>query len=227
MEPAGCRVTPLPSTNDAASQYVTNTDYTAYGDASLVSLQTTGGSFVQRGLTYDDATRRLTDAKTIRRTGPQAVDDTTYAYDAAGDVTRIGDTGATGGTDTQCFGYDCARRLTDAWTPGTGDCGAAKSAATLGGPAPYWQSWTFDAAGNRKTPTTVRSGTPSPPIPTPTRPPVPAASGRTRSARSAWPHRAGPRPAATGTTRWATPPPAPGRSPPRRSPGTLRATSAR
>ena len=134
-------------------QYVSNTDYTAYGEVSLVSLQTTGGTFLQRGLTYDDATHRLKQALTIRQTNPQAVDDASYGYDATGNVTKISNTGATGGLDTLCFAYDYARRLTEAWTPSSGDCNQTKSVAALGGPAPYWQSWTFDAAGDRKTQT--------------------------------------------------------------------------
>ncbi|MER5703810.1 RHS repeat-associated core domain-containing protein [Micromonospora sp. NPDC002296] len=53
--------------------------------------------------------------------------------------------------DTQCYTYDYLGRLTEAWTPSAGDCAAAPSATALGGPAPYWNSWTFDLVGNRKT----------------------------------------------------------------------------
>jgi RHS repeat-associated protein len=58
-----------------------------------------------------------------------------------------------GASDIQCFGYDYLRRMNEAWTPSSGDCGQAKSATALGGPAPYWHSWTFDQTGNRKTET--------------------------------------------------------------------------
>lgn len=43
--------------------------------------------------------------------------------------------------------------MTSAWTPGSNDCAAAPTASALGGPAPYWHSWTFDKTGNRKSET--------------------------------------------------------------------------
>ncbi|GHJ48549.1 type IV secretion protein Rhs [Catellatospora sp. TT07R-123] len=131
-------------------QYVANTDYTAYGELSFTQYQLTGGSWVQRSFTYDDATRRLTRAQTVRQTAPQAVADVNYAFDAFGNITKIADQST---ADTQCFAYDGAQRVTDAWTPSSGSCTDAKSAAALGGPAAYWQSWTFDAVGDRKTQT--------------------------------------------------------------------------
>jgi RHS repeat-associated protein len=85
------------------------------------------------------------------RTGPQTMDKHTYSYDAAGNVTRIRDdrNDATS-VDDQCFRYDYQRRLTDAWTA-TDSCSASPSAATVGGVAPYWQTFSYDAAGNRRT----------------------------------------------------------------------------
>jgi RHS repeat-associated protein len=136
-------------TNSGQSQYVANTDYNAFGELAFVQYQLQAGSWLQRSFSYDDATHRLARATTIRQTTPQAVDDTSYDYDAVGNITRIAATPASGPVDTQCFGYDHARRLTDAWTPASGDCGQSRSAAGLGGPAPYWQSWTFDPVGNR------------------------------------------------------------------------------
>jgi RHS repeat-associated protein len=59
-------------------------------------------------------------------------------------------------TDTQCFTYDYAERLSQAWTA-TDNCAATPTtgnSASVGGTvAPYWQSWTYDAAGDRKTAT--------------------------------------------------------------------------
>ncbi|MEN3358654.1 MAG: hypothetical protein V7637_2636 [Mycobacteriales bacterium] len=135
-------------------QYVSDTEYTAFGELSFVQYGVTGGRWLQRSLGYDDATRRLTDSTTIRQLAPQPVTSSHYGYDPAADVTKDVTTPATGPADTQCFGYDYARRLTDAWTPAGGDCAAARSVAGLGGPAPYWTSWTFDAAGDRRTQTT-------------------------------------------------------------------------
>ena len=69
---------------------------------------------------------------------------------------RVRDSGATGrsrGTrrlEGSQLSYDYAQRLTQAWTPASSSCGVAPSGSTtLGGPAPYWQSYTYDAAGDR------------------------------------------------------------------------------
>ncbi|MEV7229527.1 RHS repeat-associated core domain-containing protein [Polymorphospora sp. NPDC051019] len=57
-----------------------------------------------------------------------------------------------GQADTQCFRRDALTRLTTAWTPKTGvTCEPDPTVANLGGPAPYWNSWTHDATGNRLT----------------------------------------------------------------------------
>jgi RHS repeat-associated protein len=135
-----------------AGNYVSNTDYTAYGEMSLVEYGMTAGSWIQRGLSYEDSTHRLAQATTVRQTAPQYVADGHYEYDAVGNVKKIADTPNGGPADTQCFEYDYALRLTEAWTPATGDCSVAKAATTVG-PAPYWTSWTFDTVGNRKTQT--------------------------------------------------------------------------
>jgi len=145
-------------TNSGQSQYVANTDYNAFGELAFVQYQLQAGSWLQRSFTYDDATHRLARATTIRQTTAQPVDDTRYEYDAAGNVTRVAATPASGPVDTQCFGYDYARRLTDAWTPASGDCAQSRSAAALGGPAPYWLSWTFDPVGNRTGQTSHAAG---------------------------------------------------------------------
>jgi RHS repeat-associated protein len=128
---------------------VTGTGYTDYAEPSVITLQNNAGKIAQLGAYFEDGTRRLAELKT---TSP-AESTTVYAdvfvsHDDAGNVTKLDDT--TSG-DTQCFGYDFARRLTDAWTPASHDCSAAPGGTVLGGPSPYWQSWTFDSAGNRKT----------------------------------------------------------------------------
>ncbi|MER7762493.1 RHS repeat-associated core domain-containing protein [Streptomyces sp. NPDC097619] len=53
-----------------------------------------------------------------------------------------------GPADTQCFAYDALQRMTEAWTA-TDTCASTPSKATVGGPQPYWQSYGFDAVGNR------------------------------------------------------------------------------
>jgi RHS repeat-associated protein len=82
------------------------------------------------------------------------VDDLRYSYDPAGNLTRVvnvqGAPANGAPTRTECFTYDTLDRLSTAWTA-TDSCAAAPSAATVGGPTPYWTSWTFDQLGLRKT----------------------------------------------------------------------------
>ncbi|MFI5733540.1 RHS repeat-associated core domain-containing protein [Kribbella sp. NPDC051587] len=132
--------------------YVRNTTYTPFEEKDTLTLGTVNGRYVQQRYEYEYGSRRLSRVVTDRELSPKRISDTEYNYDPAGNVTKIIDTPSTASgeaTDTQCFNYDYLRRLTQAWTPGAGDCAAAPTAAGLGGPAPYWQSWTFDQAGNR------------------------------------------------------------------------------
>jgi RHS repeat-associated protein len=132
--------------------YVTDTQYTQFGEPT-VTTYSTGGKLAQQGLYYEEATRRLAETVTTKETAPSTVADVHYTYDPIGNVTRIADTPAGGSTDVQCFSTDYLRRLTAAWTPASGDCAAAPATATLGGPAPYRQSWTIGLTGNRLTKT--------------------------------------------------------------------------
>lgn len=72
-----------------------------------------------------------------------------YRRDDAGNLTKIAEVAPGQQAETQCFDHDYLRRLTAAWTPASGDCSAAPSSSTLGGPAPYWHSFGYDAIGNR------------------------------------------------------------------------------
>ncbi|MFB6722601.1 RHS repeat domain-containing protein [Kribbella sp. NPDC056345] len=147
--------------------YVRGTSYTPFGEVQKVTLGSTGGKWVQLGYQYETGSRRLEAVVTEKETLPRRVSEVRYAYDDSGNIKQIVDTpSATTGekTDTQCFNYDYLRRMTAAWTPApdadnnAGDCSAAPTAAGLGGPAPYWQSWTFDKIGNRKTETKTWNG---------------------------------------------------------------------
>ncbi|WP_306192473.1 RHS repeat domain-containing protein [Streptomyces sp. MK5] len=100
---------------------------------------------------YDEFTGRLIRQTTDRDLAPQRIDDVTYAYQDAGNVTGI--TTASGQdadktVDTQCFTDDALGRLTEAWTA-SADCTTQPSASTVGGPDAYWQSFKYDAVGNR------------------------------------------------------------------------------
>lgn len=125
------------------TQYVTGAVYTPLGQPARLTLFS-GGSTAWLSSYYDLPTGRLTNTKVEVGNNPVPASDAKYAYDPAGNVKSVADTG-----DTQCFGYDQQRRLTQAWTPSSGSCAAAPSVAGLGGPAPYWQSFGYDVAGNR------------------------------------------------------------------------------
>jgi len=128
-------------------EYVAKTDYTRYGEVQRVEM----GATPKRAwlsFYYETSTRRL--ARTIvdaEVTRPMQTD-VNYEYDYAGNITSIANTPADLPHDVQCFRYDHLRRLTEAWTP-TGGCGADPTTGALGGAAPYWHSYTYDAVGNR------------------------------------------------------------------------------
>ncbi|EKX60281.1 RHS repeat protein [Streptomyces ipomoeae 91-03] len=145
----------LPSELSGASGYLLAADYTALGQVAQLQLGTSSASGTKRVFltnTYEKGTGRLTEAAVDDQTrGP--VQDLTYSYDQAGNVTAATDSAIVGtGTDNQCFAYDAYRRLTEAWTPKTADCSTSgRTKANLGGPAPYWTSYTYTASGQRKT----------------------------------------------------------------------------
>ncbi|MEW2545049.1 RHS repeat-associated core domain-containing protein [Streptomyces sp. NPDC047002] len=135
---------------DGSTDYVRQVAYTPYGETEQTTLGTsTTAKQLQITNRYEDGTRRLSNTHTLDQTNPGYTSDVDYAYDTAGNVTSINN--KVGGPDTQCFTYDGHQRLTEAWTPGSHDCATAKSPGTLGGPAPYWNSWTYTVAGLRDT----------------------------------------------------------------------------
>ncbi|MFD5563542.1 polymorphic toxin-type HINT domain-containing protein [Kitasatospora griseola] len=120
---------------------------------------------------YDPSTGRVNKSTLERQTGTSELDVTSYTYNPAGRITSISDIQSASATDTQCFTYDYLGRLTDAWTdiggtktaampsvPGVGGCVNATGPAmtgtpakpSVGGPSPYWQTYDYDATGNRK-----------------------------------------------------------------------------
>lgn len=144
----------MPTTLTGATGYVQNTDYTKQGDLQQVTLGTSSSAkWLQINNSYEDGTRRLSRQLLTDDTQSGPVQDTHYNYDASGNPTEVAthttDVGAATGTDdVQCYRYDGHDRLTQAWTP-TNGCAADASSAVLGGPAPYWQTYTYDAIGNR------------------------------------------------------------------------------
>jgi RHS repeat-associated protein len=129
---------------------VANTQYDAWGRPVRTEFGGVGKK-VYETRQYDESTGRLTEQTTDRDLAPQRVDDTTYAYDDAGNVTgekTVSGQDAAQSTDAQCFTDNPLGQLTQAWTT-TADCSAAPSASTVGGPDAYWQSFSYDLAGNR------------------------------------------------------------------------------
>ncbi|MFF2129327.1 RHS repeat-associated core domain-containing protein [Streptomyces olivochromogenes] len=131
--------------------YVNKLSYTEF-DEPYQYTYGTSGNFAQQTLNYDDQTHRLTDSTTITQSGAAIADKTAYSYQPSGNVTKITDKLESGASDTQCFNYDWAQRLKTAWTAATSDCTATPApgaSTTVGGPSPYWQSWSYDATGAR------------------------------------------------------------------------------
>lgn len=85
--------------------------------------------------------------------------DRTYTRDASGNITRAAVNGSAG-TEAQCYSYDALQELTEAWTPTSANCSSAPAATALGGPAPYWQSFTYDPLTGNRTGTLDRSADP-------------------------------------------------------------------
>ncbi|NUT98149.1 MAG: hypothetical protein HOY78_39670, partial [Saccharothrix sp.] len=131
---------------NGGTKLVSLTEYNPFGQVLRMNLADANNpKQVSTTYTYEDATNQLASAFVVRSTTTdQTVTNRAYTYNPVGDITRIGDVG-----DTQCFGYDHLRRLTSAWTPGSGDCGVAPTVAGLGGSAQYWTDWSYDTTGNR------------------------------------------------------------------------------
>jgi RHS repeat-associated protein len=149
----------LTSLDPSVGTYVAGQTYSSYGEPVKTVRQRATGQRYEELYDYDLATRRLHNVKVTSGTLTNQYANRTYAYDPAGDVTSVSDAPTSGPADTQCFAYDGLRRLTSAWTPKPvnatsdtpdADCAAAPTVDNLGGAAPYWSNWGFDAIGNRK-----------------------------------------------------------------------------
>ncbi|SDN04401.1 HYD1 signature containing ADP-ribosyltransferase family protein [Allokutzneria albata] len=143
----------MPTRTYGIQTYANEHTYSPFGE----TLRLTLGQDANRTWAtneFEDGTRRLKLAMVDRNTTDASkVTDRTYQYDPAGNIKRIADAPAGGPADTQCFGYDHLRRLTRAFTPSDGNCTAEPSVPKLGGTAPYWHEFTYDAVGNRLTET--------------------------------------------------------------------------
>ncbi|WP_331741661.1 RHS repeat-associated core domain-containing protein [Streptomyces sp. NBC_01006] len=156
----------LPKALSGTTAYVQNVSYSPLGDVEQLTLARSGAEGVRKtfiGNTYEEGTRRLLRSTVNDQTHTGMLQDLTYKYDQAGNVLSIFDAAPQSGftqADNQCFSYDGQRRVTEAWTPKTADCSTAgRTTANLGGAAPYWNSYTYTASGQRATEKT-NTGTP-------------------------------------------------------------------
>ena len=150
----------LPTSLSGTTGYVLGVSYSALGQTEQLTLGTSTATGTKKAYltnTYEEGTGRLTQAVLTDQTHGYELQELNYAYDDTGNVTSIKDPTTLGGTsaaDNQCFSYDGHRRLTEAWTPADGNCGATRTTAGLGGASPYWTSYTYTDSGLRSTETT-------------------------------------------------------------------------
>ncbi|GAB7039805.1 RHS repeat-associated core domain-containing protein [Catenuloplanes niger JCM 9533] len=133
----------LTGIRDATSTILTKTSYGQTGELLQAELNT-GGKKAWQTFEYEEGTSRLVKSRLDREGAPVIDFDQRYTYDASGNVERIEDKPAGGQTDIQCFTYDYLRRMTEARS--TAD---TCESGTVGGPAAYRSTYTYDKAGNR------------------------------------------------------------------------------
>ncbi|MGW2368314.1 polymorphic toxin-type HINT domain-containing protein [Streptomyces sp. NPDC001667] len=126
--------------------------YSLTGKPLQAKLSGRTGKFTQITNGYEWGTQRLSDSRVDRENTPVADQALNYAYDEAGNVRSISDS-APGKAEIQCSAYDYLRRVTDEWTQSNVPCAQGPTGGLIGGPAPYWNSYTFDKTGNRLTET--------------------------------------------------------------------------
>ncbi|WP_333733735.1 hypothetical protein [Streptomyces sp. IBSBF 3010] len=151
----------LPEQLSGTSNYVQNVAYSQLGQLWQLRLGATNTNTVSIANSYEAGTGRLTNSSVSDETHSGRLQDLDFTQDQAGNVTSIFDKATIDGTsklDYQCFTYDGYLRLTEAWTPKTADCATTgRTTTNLDGAAPYWTSYTYNTAGQRKIETTHTS----------------------------------------------------------------------
>ncbi|EPH40619.1 polymorphic toxin-type HINT domain-containing protein [Streptomyces aurantiacus] len=145
---------------DGLTGYLHGAAFSPQGDLRQLTLGMSGASSEKKAYLnydYEAGTRRLTRSYVTDDVHGYMPQELKYTQDDAGNVLSILDATTQGGTqkpDHQCFAYDGYSRLTEAWTPKTADCAASgRKTANIDGAAPYWTSYTYNAAGQRATET--------------------------------------------------------------------------
>ncbi|MER6391230.1 polymorphic toxin-type HINT domain-containing protein [Streptomyces sp. NPDC001523] len=142
--------------------YLRGAGYTEFGELAQAQLGNLG-SMITQTLSRDPLTRRVVRADVDRQaSAPGNLSSTKYTYDLAGNITRVLDEqNDLAVKDDQCFTYDWAARLSEAWTSGDNCTTKPVNGAgtpNLGTVDPYWTSWTFTDTGQRATETQHKAG---------------------------------------------------------------------
>ncbi|GHF76287.1 hypothetical protein GCM10018790_62780 [Kitasatospora xanthocidica] len=131
------------------SSYQTGQTFSLTGKPLQSTLNAgTPGKDVYVTNSYEWGTQRLAASRTDEYGVTGALRAAAYTYDQAGNITSLTDS-TPAGVDRQCFQYDYQVRLTEAFTPSGTGCPSAPDGASLGGPAPYWNSYTYNTNGTR------------------------------------------------------------------------------
>ncbi|MEU8484184.1 RHS repeat-associated core domain-containing protein [Streptomyces sp. NPDC048641] len=147
-------------TSKGTSGYLQGAAFSPQGDLRQLTLGMDGASSAKKAYLnyeYEDGTRRLKRSYVTDDVHGYMPQELKFTQDDAGNVTSVFDSSTQGGStkaDYQCFSYDGYSRLTEAWTPKTADCSAVgRTQSNIDGAAPYWTSYTYNQAGQRKTET--------------------------------------------------------------------------
>jgi RHS repeat-associated protein len=164
-----------------STDYLDNVSYSPAGQILSTTFGPSPDQLVQ-DYTYDAATNRMLQSTTNLQNLSEPADVTDYTYNQVGDVTSASDTQDTGGTETQCYTYNTSsdelNELTAAWTDtggttatsigdnlpagGIGSCNdTSPSAANIGGPATYWETYSYDLLGDRTSETSYNTSLPA------------------------------------------------------------------
>ncbi|MGY0460322.1 ricin-type beta-trefoil lectin domain protein [Kitasatospora sp. cg17-2] len=123
------------------------------------------GGLIRTARTYDDITGRTTTSSVqFQEADANPISHSTYGYDRSGKLTSVSELQSSGSVDqafdTQCFRYDGLSRLVEAWTDTWGISATTAGVvshcnnsdpgpASIGGPAPYWQTFQYNQLGGR------------------------------------------------------------------------------
>ncbi|MDH6123946.1 polymorphic toxin-type HINT domain-containing protein [Kitasatospora sp. GP82] len=141
------------ATGSGQIPYLTDQKYSLTGKPLQATFSNgTAGKDIYVTNDYEWGTQRLASSRTDQYGISTPARAAVYTYDQVGNVTSLTDTSGTG-TDRQCYQYDYLTRLAEAFTPKGLSCPTAPDGASLGGPAPYWSSYTYNTNGTRATET--------------------------------------------------------------------------